>query len=131
MNNTLSLRNSNSLFGKVFDELFLYAEVEGRVSYYTHKYRYSKGGGGVTYFGGAGGFITPMYFGGGGGSGIVDASVLVKENGETMKLRNLLSKKDLKEFFSDCPSLVNLIKEDIATRDKLDIIVEFYNLYCK
>lgn len=49
-------------------------------------------------------------------------------------LKNIMlgkSEKKLYSLFSDCPSLVKLIDNDIATKGKLDIIIEYYNLYCK
>jgi hypothetical protein len=114
------------------NDVFLEANTEGNVSYYTYRKYSSTSGGSFSPIGFQGYNINSLSSTlNGAGCIITFHSMLYKKNNETLKIKNVISKTALQEFFSDCPSLVNLIKEDIATRDKLDIIVEFYNLYCK
>lgn len=61
----------------------------------------------------------------------VENYILQKGDGELKRLKGLTFKKDMAEYFSDCPALVAKIEsKDFRKRD-MNIIVRFYNSYCK
>jgi hypothetical protein len=66
----------------------------------------------------------------GGTSYTYERSVLQRGNGPLMRPRGLFFKKDMAEFFQDCPELVERINEKVFRKGDLELIVREYNEKC-
>ena len=99
---------------------FLKLEVDGIVRLYDYyATSYSPG----TYSSGSG-MMT------GGGSYVYERFVLQRNDGELMRPRGLRFKKDMAEFFADCPELIEKIEAGLFRKSDLEVIVREYNSKC-
>jgi hypothetical protein len=57
--------------------------------------------------------------------------ILQKGNGELKRPKGLTFKKDMINYFSDCPKLVEKIESKDFRKDDLESIVRFYNSNCR
>lgn len=71
-------------------------------------------------FGGVGGGSFYKY-----GSGI-----LVKKDGTMVDPSTGSFRKKMREFFSDCPDLVNKLNDKVYKRNQLDQVIEYYKVNC-
>jgi hypothetical protein len=113
----------NSLgFGNIFSSspiIFLKLEIEGPLKLYRYYYRQTSGGM-MT----AGGGFTPSH------SYTVENFIFQKGNGPLKRPRALGWKKDMLDYFSDCPALAKLIESKDLRRKEIEAIVMFYNGNC-
>jgi len=118
-----TLGGGNIFFGS--SNIFLKLEMDGSIKMF--KYFYTQTSPGMTVGGGgmAGGTIMV-----GGGSYNVEKFVLQKGNSELKRPRGLFFRKDMIEYFSDCPELAKKIENKDYTSDDLDAIVRYYNSQC-
>jgi hypothetical protein len=102
---------------------FLKLEIAGKMCLYYYEYREYKqtGFGGTT----SGAPTSTGYF------AYVDKFLLQKKDGPLKWPRELSFRKDLMEYFSDCPELATKIDKKEFKKDHLIEIVRFYNSYCK
>ena len=98
--------------------IFLKLEVDGPVSLY-HYYSTTTTPGVYT-----GGMMT------GGTTSTTDRLVLQRDNGELIRLRTMFFRKDMAQFFADCPELVKKIDDRVLVKSDLEIIVNEYNTKC-
>ena len=98
--------------------IFLKLEVDGPVSLY-HYYSTTTTPGIYT-----GGMMT------GGTTSTTDRLVLQRDNGELIRPRALFFRKDMADFFADCPELVKKIDARILVKSELEVIVKEYNTKC-
>jgi len=66
-----------------------------------------------------------------GGSYTTERIILQKRNEELKMIRNSKFKKEMPEYFSDCPKLAEKIEKKEYQIDDMDIIVRYYNSTCK
>jgi hypothetical protein len=101
-------------------KIFLKLEIDGRLKLYRYYYKQSAP---VSY--GAPGMSTtmaPAY--------TVDNLIFQKGNGPLKRPRSLGWKKDMLEYFSDCPALRDRIEGKVLKRDDIEAIVMYYNNNC-
>ena len=55
---------------------------------------------------------------------------LQKENGELKRPKGMSFRKDMTEYFSDCPALVEKIEDKDFRKSDLEMMVNFYNSNC-
>lgn len=67
----------------------------------------------------------------GGYSYSVENYILQKGDGELKRPKSLTFKKDMAQYFSDCPALVEKIESKDFRKDDLEFIVQFFNSNCK
>lgn len=60
----------------------------------------------------------------------VERFLLQKGNDTPKQPKTLSFKKDMAEYFSDCPELVKLIESKELRKGEMERIVDFYNLRC-
>lgn len=109
--------------GSIFlssSKIFLKLEIDGPLRLYRFYYQQMTAG----HYGGAGGGYSP------GVSYRVENLVFQKGNGPLKQPRALGWKKDMLEYFSDCPSLGELIQSKDLKRKEIEAIVMFYNRNC-
>jgi hypothetical protein len=119
----LSRKNTIGL-GSIFNvssNIFLRLEMEGAVNLFNYYETRSSPG----MYGGAGGAMVGGYSYG------VDSYILQKGNGELKKPKGLSFKKDMADYFSDCPELAEKIEKKDFRKNDLEEIVRFYNSSCK
>lgn len=61
----------------------------------------------------------------------VERFLLQKGSGMLKRPKTLTFRKDMKEYFGDCPELVSKIESKEFTKNELFSIVSFYNAQCK
>jgi hypothetical protein len=116
-NNSLGLGNAFSRSRSIFLKL----EIDGKLKLFNYYYtQYAAG----TYNASAG-----MMSGGYAYS--VERYILQKENGELKRPKGLTFKKDMIDYFSDCPALVEKIESKDFRKNDLEFIVSFYNSNCR
>ncbi len=98
--------------------IFLKLEVDGPVSLY-HYYSTTTTPGVYT-----GGMMT------GGTTNTTDRLVVQRDNGELIRPRTMFFRKDMAQFFADCPELVKKIDDRVLVKSDLEIIVIEYNTKC-
>jgi hypothetical protein len=108
-----------SLFSTA-SKIFLKLEIDGPLKLYRFYYQQSTPG----YYGGAGGGYSP------GMNYRVENLVFQKGNGLLKQPRALGWKKDMLEFFSDCPALRERIESKDLRRKEIEAIVIYYNENC-
>ncbi len=66
------------------------------------------------------------------GSGVYRGYLLLKKGdwGPDIKAKRLRSRKEMIEFFSDCPKVVEEIEDQNLTNKELSVVVDFYYQYC-
>ncbi len=120
----LSLSNSIGYGNNIFNtnsNIFLKLEIDGPLKMYRYYYTQSTPGidngatGGMT-----GGYTTN-----------VEQYILQKGNGELKRPKAWSFKKDMKEYFEDCPALVERIDSKEFRRKEVESMVTFYNAQCK
>lgn len=117
----ISCKNNLDL-GNMFtrgSHLFLKLEIDGPLKLLRYYYKQTHGGM-MT----AGGGYSPGY------SYTADNLLFMKSDGRLKQPRALGWKKDMTEYFSDCPQLVNLIQGKDLRRREMEAIVMFYNKNC-
>lgn len=67
----------------------------------------------------------------GGYSYSVERYILQKDNGELKRLKGLTFKKDMVEYFCNCPALAEKIENKDFRKSDLEFIVRFYNSNCQ
>ncbi len=102
------------------DRIFLKLDIDGELKLFNYYYT-SQTPGTVN----ASGVMT------GGLSYSDDHYLLQKGDGEIKSPRGLAFKKDMAEYFSDCPALVEKIQDKEFRKKDLEFIVQFYNTICK
>ena len=101
-------------------KIFLKLEIDGPLKLYRYYYKQSA----PAYYGGAGGGYSP------GASYTVENLIFQKGNGPLKQPRALGWKKDMLEYFSDCPALRELIESKDLRRKEIEAIVMYYNRTC-
>ncbi len=123
--NIRMLSRLNSLgLGSIFytgSNIFLRLEIDGDLKLFHYYYTQRSAG---MYNGATGGFT-------GGYSYTVDNYLLQKGNAELKRPHGLTFKKDMAEYFSECPIIVEKIESKVFRKKDLESIVRFYNEYCK
>jgi len=111
-------RKNNLRLGSKY--IFLKLEIEGKVKLFNYFYSSRSGG---TYNG-----TTGMYTAG--TSYSVERYILQKENEELKRPKSFSFRKDMMEYFYDCPDLVKLIEDREFRNYELELIVRYYNNHC-
>jgi hypothetical protein len=101
-------------------KIFLKLEIEGPLRLYRYYYKQSTGG----FYNGAGGGYSP------GTSYTADNFIFQKNYGPLKQPRSLGWKKDMLEYFSDCPALRERIESKDLKRREIEAIVLYYNQNC-
>lgn len=102
--------------------IFLKIEIDGPLRLYRFYYsQMSPGVGGAP--GGAFPNNTSTYH-------TVNDFIFQKGNGELKSPRTLGWRKDMIEYFSDCPALRERIESKDLRRKEVEEIVKYYNIYC-
>lgn len=100
--------------------IFLRLEIDGPLKMFRYYYTQSSPG----HFNGATGAMT------GGYSYNVEQYVLQRGDEPLKWPRSWSFRKDMKEYFSDCPALVEMIDKREFRKNEVEAIVEFYNSKC-
>lgn len=109
---------STSDIGNIFSSstrIFLKLEMDGPLRLYRFYYKQTTGAG----YGGA----PAMTY-------VAENFVFQKGNGPLKKPRSLGWKKDMLEYFSDCPELRERIESKDLRKKEIEEIVAYYNLKC-
>lgn len=109
--------------GNIFStssRIFLKLEIDGPLKLYRFYFKQSTPG----YYGGAGGAFSP------GATYTVDNLIFQKGNGPLKQPRTLGWKKDMLDYFRDCPALSELIESKDLRRKEIEAIVLYYNRNC-
>ena len=118
------LSRYNSLYlGSIFStstNIFLKIEIDGKLKLFNYYYTQSSGG----MYNGATGTMT------GGYSYSVEKYILQKGELELKRTKGLMFRKDMVEYFGDCPELSKKIQEKEFRKDDMQAIVRFYNNNC-
>ena len=115
VSNTLG---AGSIFSNV-RKIFLKLEIDGALRLYRYYYKQSTGGS----FG-AGGAYYP------GTSYTADNLICQKGNGPLKQPRSLGWRKDMLDYFNDCPALRERIESKDLRRKEIEAIVIYYNQQC-
>jgi hypothetical protein len=116
-------RSGNLMTGSIFSSsmnIFLKLEAEGKLRVFYFEYRQSSPG-----MMGPNGMMT------GGVSSKNDRYLFQKNGGSLKQPRGLAFRKDMLEYFSDCPKLAEQIDKKEFGRDDMLAIAKFYNSSCK
>lgn len=118
----LSRRNTLES-GNIFStssNIFLRLEIDGRLKMFS--YYYTQGSPGM--YNPSTGMTT------GGGSYETEKYVLQNGNEELKWPRGLSFRKDMMEYFANCPALVKKIEDREFRKNEIESIVLFYNTHC-
>src|SRR5688572_3920908 len=99
---------------------FLKLEIDGALRLFTYYFTQHSPG---MYTGSPGGMTGGTYYN-------VDKFVLQKKNGPLKQPRGISFRKDMSEYFSDCPELVERIQKRDLRKGDLEIMVMEYNKKC-
>ncbi|RAV99282.1 hypothetical protein [Pseudochryseolinea flava] len=113
----------NTIGGNIFSSskrIFLKIEIDGPLKLYRYYYTQTSPG----FSGGAGGGYTP------GTSYQMENLIFQKGDGPLKQPRTLGWKKDMLEYFSDCPALRERIEQKDLRRREIEAIVHYYNSNC-
>jgi len=113
--NTLNLGNIFNMSKNIFLKL----EVDGELKLFSYFYTSRSPG----MYTGAGMMM-------GGYTYTVERFILQKGNGNLKRPRTLTFRKDMADYFSDCPDLVNKIENKYFKQNDLNSMVAYYNAYC-
>jgi hypothetical protein len=102
------------------EKVFLKLEIDGAVKLFTSYTTQSSPG----MYNGATGSMSP------GTTYNIEKFVLKKGNGRLTRPRGITFRKDMSEFFSDCPELVERIQGRVLKKGDLEIMVREYNKKC-
>jgi hypothetical protein len=100
-------------------KIFLKLEIDGVLRLYRYYYKQNTGG----YFGAGGGYYP-------GATYTADNLIFQKGNGPLKQPRSLGWKRDILEYFSDCPALRDRIESKDLRRKEIEAIVIYYNQQC-
>lgn len=100
--------------------IFLKIEIDGPLKLYRYYYTQTNAG----FNGGAGGVYTPTT------SYQVENLIFQKGIGPLKQPRSLGWKKDMLEYFSDCPELRERIENKDLRKREIEAIVNYYNANC-
>jgi hypothetical protein len=100
-------------------KIFLKLEVDGPLRLYRFYYKQTMPGSG----GYGGGGAPAMTFS-------VDDAIFQKGNGPLKQPKDFGWKKDMLEYFSDCPALTKMIESKDLKRGDIEAIAMFYNRNC-
>ena len=117
-------RVKNDGMGNIFSAdscIFLKLEVDGPLKLFSYYYSQSNPG----MYNASTGMMT------GGYSYTVEKYILQKGNGDLKRPRGLTFRKDMMEYFADCPVLAGKIEAKEFKRRDLTSIVRYYNLHCR
>jgi hypothetical protein len=109
--------------GNIFlasSRIFLKLEIDGPLKLYRYYYKQTTGG---NYGVGSVGYSAPMAY-------TVDNFIFQKGNGELKQPRTLGWKKQMLEYFDDCPGLRERIESKDLKRREIEAIVIYYNEHC-
>jgi hypothetical protein len=109
--------------GNIFSNqanIFLRLEIDGPLKLFHYYYTQTSPG----MYSGATGAMT------GGYSYSVENLILQKGNGVLKQPRSLTFRKDMREYFSDCPQLTERIEARDFKRADMEAIVIYYNSNC-
>ena len=115
--NSLNLGN---LFS-ISDHIFLRLEIDGNLKLFNYYYTQNTPG---TY-NASSGTMNPGY------AYSVENYIFQKGEGELKRTNTMNFRKDMTEYFSDCPLLVEQIENKTFKRNDLISIVRFYNKECE
>lgn len=119
------LSRYNSLgFGNIFStstNIFLRLEIDGKLKLFNYYYTQSSPG---MYNSSTGGMT-------GGYSYTVEKYVFQKETGELKRFKGLTFRKDMIEYFNDCPELSKKIEDKEFRKNDMESIVRYYNSNCR
>lgn len=118
----VALYNSLEL-GSMFSQgeyIFLKLEIEGNVNVFRYFYIQSRTGG---YNFSTGAISNTSYK--------TDDFILQKRNRQIMRPSWMAFRKDMKEYFADCPALSEKIQNKEFDRNDVLKIVEYYNSNCQ
>ncbi len=101
-------------------KIFLKLEIDGPLRLYRYYFKQSSPG----FYGGPGGGYAP------GATYTSNNLVFQKGNGPLKQPRTFGWKKDMLEYFSDCPALRERIESKDLRRKEIEAIVLFYNQHC-
>lgn len=110
--NSLRLGNSN---------IYLKLEIDGTLKLFNYYYTQSSPG----MYNSSTGTTTGNYSYG------VEKYILQRGDGELKRPKGLTFKKDMVEYFSDCPALIEKIESKAFRKNDLEFIVNFYNSNCR
>ncbi|MBT1705123.1 hypothetical protein [Chryseosolibacter indicus] len=100
-------------------KIFLKLEIDGPLRLYRYYYRQTNPG----YYGGAGGYSPETSY-------VVDNLIFQKGDGPLKQPRALGWRKDMLEYFTDCPALRERIESKELRRKEIEAIVMYYNQHC-
>jgi hypothetical protein len=99
--------------------------IDGKLSLY--QYEYTDVNFGTPMMSTTGAMIGSV----GGGVEHKFVKVVHKEGAEFVKIKYGSFKKKMIKYLSDCPEIVDLLKEDSYTSNEVESMVKYYNMYCK
>lgn len=118
----LSRRNSLQT-GIIFSasvNIFLKLEMDGELKMFSYYFTQNSPG----MYNASTGMVSPGY------TYDVERYILQKEDAELKSLKGLSFRKDMMEYFMDCPALSRKIEDRILKKSDLEAIVRFYNSNC-
>jgi hypothetical protein len=101
------------------EKLFLKLEIDGPLRLYRYYFKQSTGG----YSAGAGVYTPGMTY-------TVENFIFQKGNDALMKPRSLRWRKDMLEYFNDCPGLREQIEAKDFRKGDIEAIALYYNQHC-
>lgn len=110
--------------GNIFSSnthIFLRLEIDGPLKLFSYYYTQQSPG----MYNASTGVVT------GGYAYSVERYIMQKGSGELKRPKNLSFKKDMAEYFSDCPTLVDKIQDKDFKKYDMEAIVSFYNKNCR
>lgn len=99
--------------------IFLKLEIDGPLRLYRYYFTQHSPG----HYGGAGGYSPGTTY-------TVDNLIFQKGNGLLKRPRVIGWKKDMLEYFSDCPALSEKLENKDLRRQEIEAIVLYYNEHC-
>jgi len=121
----------NTLFlGSIFNInrfLFMKLKLDGNLCYL--EFTFSRNSGGGNYGGPAGGFGGPIY--NPGYNYEITRKILLKKNGDMIRVPQFGFKGDMKKFLKECPEVVDRLDANVYDADSIYDLVTIYNDICK
>jgi predicted Zn-ribbon and HTH transcriptional regulator len=118
---TVRMLSRNNSTGWANSTLYLKLEIDGNLKLFNYYYTQNSPG----MYNSSTGTTTGSYSYG------VEKYMLQKADGELKRPKGLTFKKDMVEYFSDCPALIEKIESKDFRKNDLEFIVNFYNSNCK
>jgi hypothetical protein len=121
----------NTLYlGSIFNInrfLFMKLKLDGNLCYL--EFTFSRNSGGGNYGGPAGGFGGPIY--NPGDDYEISRRILLKKNGDMIRVPQFGFKGDMKKFLKECPEVVDRIDANVFDAASTYDMVKLYNDICK